>query len=192
MRTNDHVALLRFPVYVFPARFKNQNICRFPVGTGIAGYVAETGETLNVHDAYSDPRFNSSIDEQTGYTTKTILSMPICIRGHVIGVVQMINKIEGAFTTVSLLFRVVKVVVDKDYVLINRISRKTRRLLRHFPSTVALLFTTLSFTIKFEGLNRNIRSPLKSFLTTMRHLQLKSRKLPMKDPLKKTKKYPGI
>ena len=107
MRTNDHVALLRFPVYVFPARFKNQNICRFPVGTGIAGYVAETGETLNVHDAYSDPRFNSSIDEQTGYTTKTILSMPICIRGHVIGVVQMINKIEGAFTTVSLLFRVV-------------------------------------------------------------------------------------
>jgi GAF domain-containing protein len=74
----------------------------FPVGTGIAGYVAETGETLNVHDAYNDPRFNPSIDEQTGYTTRAILCMPICIRGQVIGVVQMINKTEGAFfTTVS-------------------------------------------------------------------------------------------
>ena len=37
---------------------------RFPVGTGIAGFVAETGETLNVHDAYKDPRFNATIDEQ--------------------------------------------------------------------------------------------------------------------------------
>jgi hypothetical protein len=41
-----------------------QFISRFPVGTGIAGYVAETGETLNVRDAYTDPRFNRAIDEQ--------------------------------------------------------------------------------------------------------------------------------
>ena len=67
----------------------------------LAGYVAETGETLNVHDAYNDPRFNATIDEQTGYTTNSILCMPICIRGQVIGVVQMINKIDGGFTTVS-------------------------------------------------------------------------------------------
>ena len=69
--------------------------------TFLAGYVAETGETLNVHDAYNDPRFNATIDEQTGYTTNSILCMPICIRGQVIGVVQMINKIDGGFTTVS-------------------------------------------------------------------------------------------
>ena len=72
---------------------------RFPVGTGIAGYVAETGETLNVHDVYKDPRFNTSIDQQTGYITKSILCMPICIRGQVIGVIQMINKCNGFFTT---------------------------------------------------------------------------------------------
>ena len=56
---------------------------------------------MNVHDAYNDPRFNATIDEQTGYTTNSILCMPICIRGQVIGVVQMINKIDGGFTTVS-------------------------------------------------------------------------------------------
>ena len=73
---------------------------RFPVGIGIAGYVAETGETLNVRNAYEDPRFNKNIDEQTGYHTDTILCMPICIRGHVIGIVQMVNKSEGHFTKV--------------------------------------------------------------------------------------------
>jgi len=65
---------------------------RFPLGKGIAGYVAETGETLNVTDVYKDGRFNPTIDEQTGYITKSILCMPICIRGTVIGVVQMVNK----------------------------------------------------------------------------------------------------
>jgi cAMP and cAMP-inhibited cGMP 3',5'-cyclic phosphodiesterase 10 len=71
---------------------------RFPVGSGIAGWVAETGETLNVNDAYDDPRFNRAIDEQTGYVTKTILCMPINIRGQVIGIVQMVNKASGQFT----------------------------------------------------------------------------------------------
>ena len=47
---------------------------------------------MNVSNVYEDERFNPSIDEQTGYTTKSILCMPICIRGTVIGVVQMVNK----------------------------------------------------------------------------------------------------
>ena len=63
--------------------------------------MAETAETLNVSDAYTDPRFNKAIDEQTGYVTRNILCMPICIRGQVIGVVQMVNKTIGSFTKVS-------------------------------------------------------------------------------------------
>ena len=51
---------------------------------------------------YEDERFNPAIDEQTGYTTRSLLCMPICIRGTVIGVVQMINKKSagGVFTAV--------------------------------------------------------------------------------------------
>ena len=45
--------------------------------------MAETGATLNVADAYTDDRFNKSIDEQTGYITRSILCMPISIRGQV-------------------------------------------------------------------------------------------------------------
>jgi hypothetical protein len=35
---------------------------KFPVGVGIAGYVAQTGKGLNVKDAYNDPRFNKEFD----------------------------------------------------------------------------------------------------------------------------------
>ncbi|CAF0769042.1 unnamed protein product [Rotaria sordida] len=71
---------------------------RFPMDKGIAGYVAATGKTLNITDAYSDERFNRDIDQKTGYKTKTILCMPIMIQGNVIGVVQMVNKKNGPFT----------------------------------------------------------------------------------------------
>ncbi|KAK6012487.1 GAF domain protein [Ostertagia ostertagi] len=71
---------------------------RFSMDRGIAGHVASTGEGLNIEDAYEDNRFNPEIDSKTGYTTKTILCMPIFIRGSVIGVVQMVNKREGVFT----------------------------------------------------------------------------------------------
>ncbi|XP_076463269.1 putative 3',5'-cyclic phosphodiesterase pde-5 isoform X2 [Babylonia areolata] len=71
---------------------------RFPMDKGVAGHVASTGEILNIPDAYADNRFNRDVDLQTGYRTKTILCMPIYIRGNVIGVVQMVNKLSGTFT----------------------------------------------------------------------------------------------
>lgn len=42
------------------------NEIRFPLGTGIAGQVALTGEILNISDAYSDARFNRTVDQLTG------------------------------------------------------------------------------------------------------------------------------
>lgn len=64
---------------------------------GVAGYVASTGKTLNIPDAYQDDRFNREVDMKTGYKTKTLLCMPIRIRGSIFGVVQMVNKLQGTF-----------------------------------------------------------------------------------------------
>jgi phosphoserine phosphatase RsbU/P len=70
-----------------------------PIGRGIAGYVAATGEALNITDAYLDPRFNPEVDRQTGYQTRTILCMPMKNRdGVIIGVFQLLNKHRGVFT----------------------------------------------------------------------------------------------
>ena len=49
---------------------------RFPADKGLAGYVAQMGEIINIEDAYKDDRFNQDIDKETGYRTKTILCMP--------------------------------------------------------------------------------------------------------------------
>ncbi|KAG7200832.1 hypothetical protein KM043_003202 [Ampulex compressa] len=77
-------------------RAKNEEI-KIPFGVGIAGYVAQTKEIINIKDAYKDPRFNSTIDMRTGYKTTLILSMPICnYEGDVIGVAQIINKTNGS------------------------------------------------------------------------------------------------
>jgi len=67
--------------------------------SGIAGHVFQSGENLIIHDAYADPRFNRSIDEQTGYVTQSICCVPIrTVKGEVIGVAQALNKMKGRFT----------------------------------------------------------------------------------------------
>ncbi len=72
---------------------------RLPLGRGIAGHVAVTGDTINLSDAYKDPRFDSEFDNRTGYRTKSMLCMPLRNRnGKVIGVFQFLNKKRGNFT----------------------------------------------------------------------------------------------
>lgn len=69
---------------------------RFSASRGIAGYVARTGETLNIPDAYLDDRFNPEFDKQNNYRTRTMLVMPIRRRdGTVHGVIQVINRLNG-------------------------------------------------------------------------------------------------
>ncbi|KAL4229999.1 hypothetical protein ACF0H5_010387 [Mactra antiquata] len=79
--------------------FTKKSQIRFPLAKGIAGYVAKTQQIVNIHDAYSDDRFNPEIDKKTGYKTKNILCMPISGRHGVIGVVQMINRLDGDYFT---------------------------------------------------------------------------------------------
>ena len=67
--------------------------------SGIAGHVFTTGEGVIIDDAYADPRFNRTIDEQTGFITRSILCVPIrTAKGDMIGVAQVLNKEKGSFT----------------------------------------------------------------------------------------------
>ena len=72
------------------------NEIRQPIGKGISGYVAETGESASVKDAYNDPRFNPEFDKRTGFTTRNILCVPMRNKEEkTIGVFQLINKRVG-------------------------------------------------------------------------------------------------
>ena len=63
---------------------------------GVAGACANTKETINIEDAYLDGRFNRSVDEASGYRTRSILAMPFesVSSGELMGVVQVINKLD--------------------------------------------------------------------------------------------------
>lgn len=75
---------------------------RFPINVGITGYVATTGITLNIPNAYEDPRFDPNVDlnNLTGFKHSAILCMPIRnASGRIIGVSQLVNKIKGGHFT---------------------------------------------------------------------------------------------
>lgn len=65
---------------------------RIPMGKGIAGYSAESSETLAVSDVYKDPRFFKEISDALKFETRSILCMPINVKGRVYGVIEWINK----------------------------------------------------------------------------------------------------
>lgn len=72
---------------------------RLEPGEGLAGHVAITGQALNIRDAYADPHFQASFDQLTGFTTRSMLTVPMRnSQGEITGVVQVVNKKGGPFT----------------------------------------------------------------------------------------------
>ena len=77
----------------------SDEILRFDARRGIAGNTALTGNTINVRDAYSDPRFYNAIDDQTGYRTRTVLAVAVRNQhGEIIGAFETLNKRSGTFS----------------------------------------------------------------------------------------------
>ncbi|CAM9685797.1 unnamed protein product [Chrysoparadoxa australica] len=70
---------------------------QMPRNKGIAGAVATTGETINLADCYADERFNSAVDRETGFKSKSMLAMPVLNqnKSKVLAVVQLVNKFMG-------------------------------------------------------------------------------------------------
>jgi signal transduction histidine kinase len=73
---------------------------RINVGEGVAGWVAQTREVVNITDAYADQRFQPAVDLKSGYRTRSILSVPMLgALGGLVGVLQVLNKSDGPFTS---------------------------------------------------------------------------------------------
>jgi len=64
---------------------------RLKKGQGIAGWVAEKEKPLLIPDVKKDPRFNNQLDQSTGFKTKSILAVPMKVKGKVIGILEAIN-----------------------------------------------------------------------------------------------------
>lgn len=70
---------------------------RVPANTGLVGACVRDNEVILVNDAASDPRFHRYADRKTGFVTSSVLVLPLCGDGQVIGALQLLNK-PGGFT----------------------------------------------------------------------------------------------
>jgi Nif-specific regulatory protein len=76
---------------------------RVPLGRGIAGWVTQTGEGVISNDVSQDPRWFGGIDQQSGFTTRSVLCAPLRQQDRVVGVIEALNTTRpGAFTTEDL------------------------------------------------------------------------------------------
>jgi 3'5'-cyclic nucleotide phosphodiesterase/GAF domain len=88
---------------VFDADLLSKADIRIPLSRGISGYVASSGNIVNLEDAYNDPRFNREVDLSTGYRTRSMLSVPIFGPSkEIVAVANLMNKIvDGRYCCFS-------------------------------------------------------------------------------------------
>jgi HD-GYP domain-containing protein (c-di-GMP phosphodiesterase class II) len=68
---------------------------RLKIGEGVAGWVAQTGESVLVTDAAKDPRWASKADKKSKFQTRNMVTVPVKAGGKIIGVLQALNKLGG-------------------------------------------------------------------------------------------------
>ena len=80
-------------LYTFATEGGDIKEIRISADKGIVGAVVQERNILRIKDAYKDPRFETSIDKKTGFTTRAILAMPIIGRAEgLLGVIEVMNK----------------------------------------------------------------------------------------------------
>lgn len=95
---DDETGDLYFDVAIGEKGEKVKTIC-LKRGQGIAGWVAEHDEPVIINDAQNDPRFFKGADEKSGFTTKSMICVPVKTKDKLVGVLQAINKKGASFNT---------------------------------------------------------------------------------------------
>ena len=76
---------------------------RIPADEGISGWIAETGQSVIVTDVLKDKRFSKRIDKMTGFSTQSIIGVPLKTENRVLGMIELVNKLNGQpFTALEL------------------------------------------------------------------------------------------
>ncbi|CAG9785793.1 unnamed protein product [Diatraea saccharalis] len=76
---------------------EKNNVLRFPLNKGIAGQVLTTGRLVNAKSAKDHPAFDPDIDSRPGLTCNTILCFPIREKTGIIGIGQLMNKVNDPY-----------------------------------------------------------------------------------------------
>jgi len=95
MLLNEATGMLECHIALGSAREKVKDKIQLKLGQGIAGWVAQSGEAVIVPDVEADRRFFPEIDQSTGFRTRSILAAPLKVKDRVIGVAEVLNRLDA-------------------------------------------------------------------------------------------------
>jgi sigma-B regulation protein RsbU (phosphoserine phosphatase) len=95
MLINEEKNLLECEVALGDASDRVRQTIHLEKGQGLAGWVWENEESVIVPDVTKDERFYSLVDHESGFTTKSILAVPLIVKDKIIGVAEVINRTDG-------------------------------------------------------------------------------------------------
>src|SRR5215470_12975495 len=127
---------------------------RLPLGTGIAGHVMATGQSLLLGDAYTDSHFHPNIDRMSGFVTKSMIAVPLKhVSGRILGVVEVLNRKTNVFSADDL--ALVEAVATQiaavlDNVLLYEELRAQNEALRRAKSDLSEALNDLDLLFELE------------------------------------------
>ncbi len=69
---------------------------------GVVGFCAESRKAILINDAENSPLFTKKVDKGSGFRTKTVIAVPAIANGELLGVMEYINSVAGAFSDAEL------------------------------------------------------------------------------------------
>ncbi len=131
-----------------------------PIGTGIAGLVAETGEPILVRDAQNDPRIFKEVDQKTNNITKNLMCVPMKVKNKLVGVLEAINILSETYLNEKYI-NTLSYLADQAAIAINNTDlyhqlTKTRHTLQHRVKELSILYEfndLVNFSISLDELS---------------------------------------
>ncbi|MBW2348914.1 MAG: PAS domain S-box protein [Deltaproteobacteria bacterium] len=144
---------------------KRMREIRFPASKGVAGRVVRTGLPVIVPDTSKDPDFYNVVDRQAGFSTKSLLDVPLRSKDRIIGVLCAMNKKEGSFdeTDVELLNTIAGTValsienaryskeLQDAYREVSSLNRAKDRVINHLSHELKTPLSVLSASLNILG-----------------------------------------
>ncbi len=124
---------------------------RLKIGEGIAGTVAQTGEAVIIPDVRQDPRFCPKVDQVTGFDTRSVIALPLRVRGRIIGVFEVVNVENQDFFRTKYL-PLINILADYVAIAVDNVQNLQRLQLRTFIDECTGFYNTRYLGCQLERL----------------------------------------